>query len=662
MTWRARIVTLGVVGLIAACTVLAAAPALGQEGPDAPPPSVVQPPLPDTPDAPPVAPPVDPPATPAPDPDPPPSAAPTDPGEEEVPEDVGPTPEEIAEQEAAEAEAERQRQAAIERRERLEAARAAAVARIQEAADDAIGATDEGIVPGITTVIDVAMPAPLAERDSEFLAALAVVLMLAGWAGVVALFTALERRDRSAQVVLILLAVLLLDVLLVPSVSGGGGDVLHPNVAGFSVSAVDAFVLAALAARLVSGRLFPVTLTTLWWLAFFAWIGVAAMMGILGGHAANPVFFSGRMVLAMAVFLLVSTIPPERYLGRGGLPRFLVAVGFVVGVMLLFSAAGRSLVLGGPLSGLSWGTLGADGATVLSGLGVLALSLAVVRSRRRAPLLLAAGALLLSGLFATQRAALLGTAVGILILVVAWLTPTGRLRRRVTRRDALIAALTASAIFLSGTIYLTASDRTDPTVPGAEAVTATFTAQGKASSADARISQWTTAPDLIAESPFVGHGLGFEYDYYEPGLQDTLTTTLTHNVVLDLLLRTGLVGLCLFVVALLLTVRDGLVSWRRHSDGAVAALALAGVAALASLAVKGAVESIFEKDRLMVYLGLVVGVVIAARLSVPQPAEETESGPATRAPAPVRRPPVVPARPTGLVLDVPGGATTRPPG
>jgi O-antigen ligase len=90
---------------------------------------------------------------------------------------------------------------------------------------------------------------------------------------------------------------------------------------------------------------------------------------------------------------------------------------------------------------------------------------------------------------------------------------------------------------------------------------------------------------------------------------------LTHNILLDLALRTGVVGLILFVVAVALTFRDGVRTWLRQSDDRIAALALACTAALAALLAKGMVESLFEKYRLAVFLGLLVGVMISGALA-----------------------------------------------
>ena len=58
----------------------------------------------------------------------------------------------------------------------------------------------------------------------------------------------------------------------------------------------------------------------------------------------------------------------------------------------------------------------------------------------------------------------------------------------------------------------------------------------------------------FTRSELIEQGLGYEYDFYSPGPRETERTKLTHNIVLDLILRTGFVGVALFAVALSLSV------------------------------------------------------------------------------------------------------------
>lgn len=87
---------------------------------------------------------------------------------------------------------------------------------------------------------------------------------------------------------------------------------------------------------------------------------------------------------------------------------------------------------------------------------------------------------------------------------------------------------------------------------------------------------------------------------------------MTHNIGGDLLLRMGVAGLALFVLAMSVAIAQGLRFWRRANDPLAAALALGLVAAVVGWLSKAMVESMFEKYRLAVLLGLLLGMLRSA--------------------------------------------------
>jgi O-antigen ligase len=89
-------------------------------------------------------------------------------------------------------------------------------------------------------------------------------------------------------------------------------------------------------------------------------------------------------------------------------------------------------------------------------------------------------------------------------------------------------------------------------------------------------------------------------------------TDLTENIGLDLWLRTGLIGLGLFLLALVTSLVNGFATWRLHPDPEVAVLALALFAVVVGMIAKGQVESIFENYRLATVLGLSLGMLRSA--------------------------------------------------
>jgi hypothetical protein len=87
----------------------------------------------------------------------------------------------------------------------------------------------------------------------------------------------------------------------------------------------------------------------------------------------------------------------------------------------------------------------------------------------------------------------------------------------------------------------------------------------------------------------------------------------------------GVIGLSLFLLALGWSLRNGLVVVRHDPDDVAAALCAGLLAVVAGLLAKGMVESILEKYRIAVLLGLALGALRgaaapAAEESLPVPA------------------------------------------
>ncbi len=108
-----------------------------------------------------------------------------------------------------------------------------------------------------------------------------------------------------------------------------------------------------------------------------------------------------------------------------------------------------------------------------------------------------------------------------------------------------------------------------------------------------------------------------EFQYYETGIpHESGTIAYAHNIVLDLWLRLGLIGLLLFVIALAASIVDGLRVWRRHPDPMMAALALALVAVLAGLVATAFIEPMLDEYRLATLFGVSLGMLRATVTSL----------------------------------------------
>jgi O-antigen ligase len=140
----------------------------------------------------------------------------------------------------------------------------------------------------------------------------------------------------------------------------------------------------------------------------------------------------------------------------------------------------------------------------------------------------------------------------------------------------------------------------------------TLNSQQKQESAQDRLNKWTVALGDAKQEWLLGQGLGFEYSYFQAGPNQFITTDLTENIGLDLWLRTGVIGLTLFLLALITALVNGFATWRLHPDPAVSVFALALFAVVIGMIAKGQVESIFENYRLATVLGLSLGMLRSA--------------------------------------------------
>ena len=106
---------------------------------------------------------------------------------------------------------------------------------------------------------------------------------------------------------------------------------------------------------------------------------------------------------------------------------------------------------------------------------------------------------------------------------------------------------------------------------------------------------------------------------------------MTHNIFGDLLLRSGAVGLVLFLLAFAMTSTAAARRWWSQRSDPMAAFALGVGAAVAGLVGKAMAESLFEKYRLAAALGLGIGVMLSAGLRAPRAPDGSASRPAAAA-------------------------------
>lgn len=427
----------------------------------------------------------------------------------------------------------------------------------------------------------------------------------------------LERRGRAVDVVLFLWALLLVDAVLYPGFSSPPG-LLHPTVGGLSFRLPEVIIPVALLARLTAvGLPRRVSTRLLWWLAFAAWYLFEAGMGLLDGHLGEDVLFEAKaLIYVSGGLLLAAGVPASDYVASRGLPRLIKGASVLALVVLVMSQLGLTVVAELPLFTLErFGEMGADAGTIFATLGIMAVALAA-RTTQRHGLLLAAGPLLLCPLATRQRAALLALIAALLVMAVGWWVSRGRQRFTITPTEAGLLAMGVLAVLLVPTLGRVPVEEAPTVNPFAEELRSSFTSRSKALSAEARRNQWRNASALVDRRPFLGWGLGKKYWYFEKGPDEFWNSNITHNVGLDLLLRSGVIGLGLFVVAVGASLADGPPTWRTHTDPRLAGLALACTAGVLGLLTRGMVESILEEYRLATALGLLLGTLRACASSV----------------------------------------------
>ncbi len=431
----------------------------------------------------------------------------------------------------------------------------------------------------------------------------------------------LERGGNSSTTILIVLWVLVLDAALYTDPNEVPVGLFHPGVgadpdptddileSAISFRLVDLLIPIAIGARLYArGLPERIRIASVCLLAFLAWLACAGVIGFINGNAADLIAFELKAILYLGIFGLVASISIRSFVGGRGLLALLYGAAGLATSLIVMEGFGFVVRLDIPLLPLPrFGQLGADAAGIFVSLGVIALALALVRETGRLRLLAAAGPLLLTPAVASQRAAILTLIVSLATFVLVAFA-TRRPLRATPTEFALLGAIVVSLVLLPAVGGL-ALGSSDARLPFEQKVQETFTSRGKQQSAQSRLNQLKKARELIEERPVTGWGLGKTYMHYDAGYFQFFETNYTHNMGTDLLMRTGAIGLILFVLAILLSFLEGLRAWRRQADDLAAVMGLASAAIISGLLARGMVESLFEKYRLATLLGIVLGIV-----------------------------------------------------
>jgi O-antigen ligase len=428
------------------------------------------------------------------------------------------------------------------------------------------------------------------------------------------------RAGRELSLVLLIVTLLLGESFVYSDPNLVPLSVVHPAFGGANVRLMDLVAFAGLFAVIrVRGLPRYFSTAALLWILTGVWYVTAAIFGHTAHDSSTLMLFQVKTVLHIcALYAVAAVVPREQWLSRQ-MRRYLYGVSIITTVMMALSQAHVRFTLTIPALPLdAFGSLGSDAATVLAALGMIALALACTAQQQRVLLLVAAGPLFVCTVAADQRAAVIGAAVALTVFLLCLPARRGVLTVRGGEVFLLLLALVAVVLT---PIVVQAARGGHGSVPLASSASYIQGSQEKQLSSQGRLNQWRKVIPLIKNEPIFGHGLGATFEYYEPGPEEVIVSELTHNLILDMLYRTGVVGLALISLAFGASIATGWRLWRKATtEPAYATLALAISAMLVGWIAKGMAESLFEKYRLALLLGLLLGLIESLRTgAVPEP-------------------------------------------
>jgi O-antigen ligase len=342
----------------------------------------------------------------------------------------------------------------------------------------------------------------------------------------------------------------------------------------------------------------------------------------------QDIYEAKDILYIVGAYALAAGVPVRKYFERGDLYKLGTLTVVCATVLDLMQIGGVAVNTNLPLLPLQdFGLIGAETAALFLAIGLVCFLTRLATGPVKFRHVLALVPVVVSVVLANQRAVLVNLAVVVLVILVAVLVAhrRGMARRFHARSGHVVLTLLALvAIGMAVVVVPAAVDRQAPKIPLASTYDSLFHNEGKAQSAQDRLNLASDAEALIPHHLFIGYGLGFQFNFYEVGTRRVQPIAYAHNIVLDLWLRLGLVGLTIFVLALGDSVLGGLRAWRRHTDPRIAALALALVAVVAGLMATGSLEPLLDEYRFATLLGVSLGMLRACVTSLDSPPRTLE--------------------------------------
>jgi len=429
-------------------------------------------------------------------------------------------------------------------------------------------------------------------------------------------FVQWERTAREHWVVFMLLGMLIVESSLYGNFSDVPRGIFHPGSGSFQFRTPEVVITIALLARMaVRGLPTRIGFPALAWLTVAAWWSLELVEGVLRHNDTTLIPYEAKAIIyVMGGYALVAGVPIRRFLDGRGFERILRWSALISMALIPMTVAHVSITANIPLLPLSnFGPMGTDSAAFFGAVGLIGLVTELAKVRRSGLNLLSTVPLLLAPFFAFQRAVLLLLGAAVVFVLIVSLGRTARQRLRVHMGEIVITALAVVGVVLGVSIIPAITAQKPVAPPFASTIgnnlALTLNSGAKQESAQARLNKWSISFADVRQHPILGEGLGFTYTYFVPGPNQFVATDLTENIGLDLLLRTGIIGLTLFLIALVASIANGFAAWRMHPDPMAAVLALTLVALVVGMVAQGQVESIFENYRIATLLGLTLGLL-----------------------------------------------------
>jgi O-antigen ligase len=468
-------------------------------------------------------------------------------------------------------------------------------------------------------------PGAIAEGGAFVLIVLIPLIAIIGIGvatAVVKLFIRWEREGKEHLVPLVLLGMLVVEATLYNDPNAVPRGLFHPGSGATQLRLPEIYITLAIIARLIArGRPIRIGLPAGLWLAFGAWMAVGAVEGKLYGNGLSQDLYEAKDIFyIVGAYALAAGVPIRRYIDSGALYKLgtlCVVCASALDLMTLAGVRVNTNLPGLPL--VSFGTVGAETAALFLAIVAMCFMVRLASGPVRLIHVLALLPVIGSVLLADQRAVLVNLGTVVLVVVVGVIVgPRRGIARRyfVTGGHLILTALAIAAVGIVLVIVPAAVNRQAAQLPLASEAQSLFHNEAKAESAQDRLDLASEVEKLIPQHLLIGWGYGVEFQFYEAGTRTVETIPYAHNIVLDLWLRLGLIGLVLFALALGDSVKGGLRVWRRDLDRVTASLALVLVGVTAGLFATGLLEPLLDEYRFATLFGVSLGLLRACVTSM----------------------------------------------